>query len=131
MVPAMVRCPPQRPLLQGAATETGDKELHQPAGLVGTMGEVAVITGRDAEHAGEIEDNAQDEGGSIDASEEHSEASQVQTDERNTLEPVGDRRGAGLRGLLVQQDNRADSGSDGRANETLLMVGKISSFRLI
>lgn len=101
MVLAMVRCPPQWAFLQSATAEAGDEELHHAAGFVGAMSEVAVIAGRNAEHAGEVEDSAENKGGDIDADEQGRQTGQMQTDERHTFQPVGDRRGAGLWGLFA------------------------------
>lgn len=121
MVLAMMRRPPERPFLHGAASEAGDEELHYTAGLIRAMGKITMIAGGYAEHADEVANDAQKDGGDIDAGEQHRQASQVQTDERHALHPIGERRGARLRELLAREGGGADDGSDGRANETLLV----------
>jgi len=52
-----------------------------------------VIAARDAEHAREVEDGAKNQGGGIEADEQDRETSQVQTDERRTLQPIGELEG--------------------------------------
>lgn len=120
MVLTMMRRPPQRSFLQSAATEASDEELHHPAGFVGAMREIAMVAGRDAEHADEVKDAAQDESGGIDAGEQHGETSKVQTDKRHALQPVRKQRGNELRWPLAQEGRWADRGREDCTNKTLL-----------
>src|SRR5947209_16940140 len=51
MVLTVVSGPPKRPFLHGAASETGEHKLKPPARFIRAVGEVAVVSGGDAEHA--------------------------------------------------------------------------------
>ena len=87
---AVMRRPPQRSLLERTTAEEGDEELHHSPHFVRAVSEITVIAGRDAEHAHEVKDPAKQQGGDIDAGEQDSEASDVQSDERHRLQPVGE-----------------------------------------
>lgn len=52
---AMLRRPPQRPLLETGTTEESHHKLEPSTGLVGAMREVAVIARRQSEHPEVVE----------------------------------------------------------------------------
>jgi hypothetical protein len=54
-VVSMVRCPPDRPLLGGGATEKSEAELKEAAGIVRAVRKVAVVCACDGEHANNIQ----------------------------------------------------------------------------
>lgn len=61
VVTAMGCGPPERPLLDAGGSQKSDDELHQPRRLVGAVGEVAVVAGRDDEHPSPVEGESDDE----------------------------------------------------------------------
>ena len=82
VVPAVLAGPPQHAALGRALRQAGEDELERSAGLVGAMREVAVIARRDAEHAEEIERDAEGQRLNRHAGPERGEAGQVRRHEQ-------------------------------------------------
>ena len=85
MVMAVLGRPPERAALRGALREEGEQELADAARLVGAVREVAMVAGRDAEHAHEVQRDARDERAGGDAAPDREEARRVDERERQVL----------------------------------------------
>ncbi len=90
MVLTMVSRPPEGAFLIGAATEPGEHKLKRPAGIEGTMRQIAVVADGDADHAQQITGAAQHQRHRGRAREEDGQAGQVQPDEARDSNPVGE-----------------------------------------
>src|SRR5262245_43669091 len=77
MVMAMLGRPPQHALLQRALRQHREHELERPAGRIGAMREVAVVSGPDGEDARPVEHDTDDEGVPGDAGPDRRETRQV------------------------------------------------------
>ena len=110
---SVVPHPPERPLLQGATPKASQHELKGPACLVGAMGKIAVVTCRDAEHAHQVADAAQGQGHWARAGPPHRQAGDVQQDEGQHPEPVGEPACLSLRraGFDGRRQHREDGNS--------------------
>src|SRR4029077_5401620 len=89
MVLAVVSGPPERPLLHGAASQTRQDKLKPAAGLVRAMGKVAVISGRDAEHAYKVKAGAEHDRQRRGRNEENRQAGQMHEKKRQVPYPRG------------------------------------------
>src|SRR6266849_996499 len=83
----MMSRPPERAFLQGAAPQTCQAELKDPARLVGLVREVAMVTTRHAKHADEVQERAQDDVHRMDARAKDGEASRVDGEKGDALQP--------------------------------------------
>lgn len=83
---AVMGGPPQGPLLHGAATQPGQKQLKRPAGFIGFMGKIAVIPAGDPKHTNEIQSHAQNNIDGLHAGEKHRQATNMQPDKRQALD---------------------------------------------
>ena len=84
----VVRSPPQRAALRRRAGHERQGELHRPGGGIGAMRAVAVIEGRDAEHAHCVEHHRDRDRDRADADPQRREARHMQGDERHHAQPV-------------------------------------------
>jgi len=84
----MMRCPPQRSLLHCRTTEPRQDELKNPACPIGPVREVAVIAGGYAEHADHIQSETQPNSFPRDSSEESGQANHMNSNERQTPDPL-------------------------------------------
>jgi len=80
--------PPERAPLGRCIPQEGEKELPEPAGLVGPVGEVAVVKGRDAEHADYVEAGGHCEGCPTPADPEDPQTGDMQDNKGKDSKPV-------------------------------------------
>ena len=96
MVVAMVGGPPQDAFLGRGHGHEGDDELKHAAGFVGTMSEIAVVSGGNPEHAEGDQGHTSDEIGPVERDEEDSQSEQVHYGERRDADE-GDAGAVGQR----------------------------------
>jgi len=85
MMMPMLRRPPQDALLRRALRQHREHELTRPAGRVGTMRKVAMITGADRENSPPVEGDADRDGLPDDARSCRRDADQMHHHEGNGL----------------------------------------------
>src|SRR5262249_58428422 len=83
VVTPVMRRPPQRPLLHGGASQNGEQELKQAAGLVRPMGKKSVIPRGEREHSDRIQRDAYQKRRQTDSDQPHYPTGEVQHYERN------------------------------------------------
>ena len=82
MVMPVLGSPPQDAFLRARLRQERQEELKDPAGGVGAMGEIPVITGADREKPHPIEDKADRDGLPADAAPERGEAGEMDQHKR-------------------------------------------------
>src|SRR5207247_11209669 len=102
---------PDRAFLAGKGAAQSDHELHDAAEAVGAVGEVAVISGGDEEHAHDVEGEAEPDVAPRRSRQQHAERGHVDHHEGETLGPVD---GDLLRTILAR-GRYSDDGWRGRA----------------
>src|ERR1051326_616490 len=50
----VMSCPPEHSLLDSGSPEPGEHKLKQPACLIGPVGKIAMVAGRNAEHPNDV-----------------------------------------------------------------------------
>jgi hypothetical protein len=113
MVMAVVRCPPDRPLLSGGCADEREYELEPPTRLVASVREVSVIYASDAEHTDCVECHAHGESYPAKARPDNQEASEVNSPEGPLLDEVNgmERITAGIHVLEISPGARSFSRS--------------------
>ena len=80
----MMRGPPENTLLRRGHGHPGDDELKPAAGLERAVGEIAVISGRDEEHAHFIKKEAREQVGPLERHKEESHSPDMNKHKRDT-----------------------------------------------
>jgi len=88
MMTAMVRSPPQWPLLKSGTTDPCQDELKKSTGLIGLVGEIAMKAGSDCKHTDSIQRKAQHCSLPGNACEEGQQTGYMKSKERQTLQVV-------------------------------------------
>ena len=135
----MVR-PPERAALHGRGGPEREEELADAGGAVGLVGEIAVVDAGNGEHPQKIEGNGGPNGEGAPAHPDHSEARQVENDERHhahevdlvgfrahffrtvgtiiRIDPLGERSGGAAEEFRVLHQRRSTKEeSDGEASQ--------------
>src|SRR5947199_192 len=83
VVMSMERCPPQHAFLRARLREKREDELKNPTGLEGSMREIAMVSGGDAEHANDVQRCADGHRPPCDAGDQCEQTGRVNGDERD------------------------------------------------
>jgi len=96
MMMTVMRCPPERALLNGRTSKPRQDELKPSAGSISFVGEVAVISGCDTKHSNQVKRNAKPKRSPRHTGKDCGQTSQMNCEKRQTLNQVD----AILRGSL-------------------------------
>src|SRR5580692_5695367 len=88
MVMAVVGGPPKRSLLAGGSPPESQYELEKPAGLVGAVGKITVVSAGDGEHPGIVHENTHGDGGPTDAGQEGQDTHHMYQQEWDSPLPI-------------------------------------------
>src|SRR5439155_21327519 len=87
VVLAVVSRPPERSLLHGAASQTGEHKLKPPARFIRAMREVAMVAGGESEHAYEVKAGTKHDAQRRGRHEENRQAGQMHKNKRQIFYP--------------------------------------------